>query len=219
MSSMPTLIRNSPGGDVGVAGVLLAPLDGRLDAAEAGGRHDEPHLGADHVGRRRAARHYERHHCAEPRVADLVDRWVSAQSSTNSAAFACDCGQAHRQRAQAAQCEERLECIRASRPWNVRARMRRSNTSSSAVTHSPTSRSLWPPMNLVPLCITIAAPNSSGRCNSGVANVESTTIRARGCAAAAPIAGEIGDVEGRVRRRLDPEDIGARRRQDGGTCR
>ena len=60
---------------------------------------------------------------------------------------------------------------------------------SSSVTHKPINRSLCPPMNFVPLCNTMAAPCSSGRCSSGVANVESTTIRAPASRHAAAIAG------------------------------
>ena len=44
----------------------------------------------------------------------------------------------------------------------------------SLVATIPAITSPWPPRNLVALCITIAAPSSSGRCSTGVMKVEST---------------------------------------------
>ena len=96
-------------------------------------------------------------------------------------------------------------------PFTSRVWSRRSCTSSSAVTARPISRSLWPPMNLVPLCITTVAPSASGRAQIGVANVLSTTDRGTRGGGRGADRGHVGDVERRVGGRLDPHDVGTGR--------
>ncbi len=60
-------------------------------------------------------------------------------------------------------------------PSWIRSVFNRAQCSSSArVTSAPATRSEWPLRYFVAECITISAPNSKGRVNTGVATVEST---------------------------------------------
>ena len=60
-------------------------------------------------------------------------------------------------------------------PWST-AKLHSHWTSSSLPATTPRVASLWPAMALVAECTTRSTPWSSGRCTSGVAKVESTTV-------------------------------------------
>ena len=91
-------------------------------------------------------------------------------------------------------------------PTRSRRPLRTSYSWSSRTTSAPITTSLWPARNLVTECSTMSAPSSSGCWSSGVAKVLSTTTRAPASWPAADEALDVGDLEGRVGRRLDPED-------------
>ena len=69
---------------------------------------------------------------------------------------------------------------------------------------APRTRSEWPDSALVALSIAASAPRSSGRWPSGVASVLSTASRPPAAWTALGDGGDVGDVERRVRGRLDP---------------
>ena len=215
-SSMPTLMRSSPGGDVGcrrrTSGAARSSSRRRRGWSPARARRT---VVAHRIGGRRAIRGRRTTPSRRCPGTDGGDRRVGARAARRARrrwlpTAASRTGSVRRpRRARNASSEPGVA------PWNVRAWTSRSCTASSAVTHSPISRSLWPPMNFV-AAVHARWPRrgSSGRCRSGVANVESTTTTRAGRDGAGRDRRQVGDVERRVRRRLDPHDVGAVGRAD-----
>ena len=81
---------------------------------------------------------------------------------------------------------------------------------------TPASRSACPPMYFVALCTTTSAPSRSGCWRTGVANVLSTATNAPRVLRGWNDRREVGDLEERVRRRFEPDQVGVGRRIDPG---
>ena len=77
------------------------------------------------------------------------------------------------------------------------------------VTAAPRSTSLCPERYFVTECTTTSAPSSSGRCTSGVAKVLSTTREHAALAGGGEQRRQVGHLEQRVGRRLQPDQVGA----------
>jgi hypothetical protein len=77
-----------------------------------------------------------------------------------------------------------------------------------ATTSAPPTTSECPPRYFVVECTTTSAPRVSGCCRYGEAKVLSTTSSAPASCATSASAGDVGDVEQRVGRRLAPDHPG-----------
>ena len=161
---------------------------------------------AQRIGGIGAAAHDERDHRTLPGIPDLGHRRMGAQPLDEYAALRCIAWR-------------RMGIVRKPRkarkassapgvaPWKVRACCNRSYTASSVVTHRPINKSLWPPMNFVPLC------NDDRRAvferplqqRSGERRVDHH--RCTGGPAGDGDCRQVGDVERRIGRCLDPHDI------------
>ena len=141
-----------------------------------------------------------------PGIEHRRDMLVCARSARRGAARCAAARDAQEERAHAAQqqpglerAEDRAGCARE----HLITRFQKS--SSARVTSAPAITSEWPFRYLVAECITMSAPSSIGRVSTGVATVESTASRRAGACAIAAVGGDVGDVPGRIRRRLDPD--------------
>ena len=85
------------------------------------------------------------------------------------------------------------------------------NASCRAVTSAPATTSEWPFRIFVAACMTMSAPSASGRVCTGEAAVESTASRAPAAMRDLGRGGDVGDGPERVRRRLDPDELGLAR--------
>ncbi len=141
----------------------------------------------------------------QARVAHLVDLGVAVQPFGEHGRVALRALEPQRQRAQAAQAQERLERA-GGRAAQLACLVQRVECVSAAATTAPRSRSEWPPIALVALWTTRSAPSSSGRWSSGVAKVLST-MEHPALARDVAQARQVGDAEQRVGRRLDPQHV------------
>ena len=85
--------------------------------------------------------------------------------------------------------------------------LRRAQRSSRFVATNPPTTSLWPPTYFVVLCMTRSAPRSIGRCSAGLMNVLSTARSDRALLRERRDRPDVRDLEHRVRRRLDPDEL------------
>ena len=98
-------------------------------------------------------------------------------------------------------------------------KVRRSRRSAfSPTTSTPPTMSEWPFRYLVAECMTMSKPCSSGRCTQGLAKVLSQTVMMPRLRASGGQRREVGQLQQRVGRRLDPDHAGLRpdRRLEGG---
>ena len=228
--SMPTESRTRSGRDLergaGHRGVRhpARVLDQRLDAAQRLPQRE--HLGA--VAHRQrlllAAGHPERHHAAEPPhlpCRDLVARGArpgpgsrprrrpGARSGTRRPARRCRSAAPSAAPGSSARAgPARRRTARRPRPSRSGGSASRSARSRSRTTSAPPTTSEWPPQYLVVECTTTSAPRVSGCWRYGEAKVLSTTSSAPASWAIAGQRLDVGDVEQRVGRRLDPDHLG-----------
>ena len=130
--------------DVGVSGVLLAPLDRGLDAAETGGRHDQPST-ASHTGRLPPRRRDTTNDTMAPkpgyRTSATDGWWPSRRTSSRAVAWPRSMRNGRVRRPRRARNASRAPGVAPpiSRRWRMRS------TIAASVAHgSPSSRSLWP---------------------------------------------------------------------------